>query len=399
MRFLAKQPIMTANRKTVGYELLFRASWENRFSGDGDAASRSILDWAMTHGFKTLVGDARPFVNCTRSIFDDGSVALLPRETVLEILETITPDDNFYRECQHMRRAGFELALDDYDFHEHWDPYLELVQYIKIDITQTTPEQRTSLIRKMRGRKTRFLAERIEDENDLKMAAAEGFHLYQGYFFMKPVMTARRSPGKSVHHLQLLGEVSKPHLDMDHLLRLLRSEPALCYRLLRYINAASMGMRQTVTDLRRALILIGEEPARQIIRTALAAEITGGGNKEVLERCVERARFCELLAPDLKEHGEELYLMGMLSAVLPLLELDPSDISAHLPLRPEILAALANPESQEEHALALSVALACERGDWNRLSESCLRLGLAEDAIALKRQAASSWTSQMVQNV
>jgi EAL and modified HD-GYP domain-containing signal transduction protein len=399
MRFLAKQPIMTAARKTIGYELLFRATWENRFSGDGESASNSIVDWAVTHGFESLVGETKPFVNCTRALLVSRCATLLPKGTVLEILENVEADEEVLEACRYYRSQGFALALDDYDFREQWEPLLDIVQYVKIDFSQSTPEDRKGIIKRLKPRGMHFVAERIEDADQLKAAVAEGFDFFQGYFFMKPVMTARRGPGKSIHQLQLLAEICKQDLNLESFLRILRSEPSICYRVLRYVNSAAVSSRRTITDLRHAVMLIGEDESRRIVRTALAAELTGGSGIEAMERCVQRARFCELLATDLNSPREELYLMGMLSAVLPLLEMDVKDAAANLPLREEVIAALTDPATEEAHAQALSLAVAYERGDWGTMIESCHRLGIAEDDVAAKHYAAEQWTSAVVHHL
>ena len=54
-RFVARQPILTADEKVFGYELLFRDGIENFFrSTDADAASRSALNTSMLIGLDVL---------------------------------------------------------------------------------------------------------------------------------------------------------------------------------------------------------------------------------------------------------------------------------------------------------------------------------------------------------
>jgi EAL and modified HD-GYP domain-containing signal transduction protein len=83
-RFLGRQPILDAQRRLFGYELLYRAGKCDHFSGDPDQATREVIDhWLL------LIPDfhrAAYFVNCTRSALVEGLVTLLPSEsTVLEI--------------------------------------------------------------------------------------------------------------------------------------------------------------------------------------------------------------------------------------------------------------------------------------------------------------------------
>lgn len=121
-RFVARQPILDRSRRTYGYELLFRSGWENRFCADGEMASRHIIDNAVSFGMESLVGDTVPFVNCTRDLLVRGLPTLLPRYTVLELLEDIVVDEDLIAACKRFHALGYQLALDDYDFSERWEP-------------------------------------------------------------------------------------------------------------------------------------------------------------------------------------------------------------------------------------------------------------------------------------
>ena len=93
-RFLGRQPILDAERRLFGYELLYREGKTDHFSGDPEVATREVVDhWLM------LIPDPHQgaaFVNCTRTAIVDGLVTLLPPEsTVVEILEDIDPDPSF----------------------------------------------------------------------------------------------------------------------------------------------------------------------------------------------------------------------------------------------------------------------------------------------------------------
>ena len=78
---MARQPILTADEKVFGYELLFRDGVEDFFSGsaaDADVASRSTLNTSMLLGLDVLCDGRRAFVNCTRDILLKDYITLLP---------------------------------------------------------------------------------------------------------------------------------------------------------------------------------------------------------------------------------------------------------------------------------------------------------------------------------
>ena len=98
MRFppcIARQPILTADKKVCAYELLFREGKEDYFFGqDPEGATRTTLHTSVLVGLDVL-GDGHPaFINFTRDILQKEYVRLFPKEQiVVEILETVAGDE------------------------------------------------------------------------------------------------------------------------------------------------------------------------------------------------------------------------------------------------------------------------------------------------------------------
>lgn len=66
VRYMARQPILDLRGRLHGYELLFRDGPGVAFSGDGDLATRTMLDNSVIFGLEKLAGGVTAFVNCTR---------------------------------------------------------------------------------------------------------------------------------------------------------------------------------------------------------------------------------------------------------------------------------------------------------------------------------------------
>jgi len=99
IRFIARQAIFDRRRRVFGYELLFRSGWENRFLGDSDTATRMMIADGALYGFQELTRGTYSFINCTREALVDGLVTVLPKSTVLEILETVEADQEVINAC------------------------------------------------------------------------------------------------------------------------------------------------------------------------------------------------------------------------------------------------------------------------------------------------------------
>ncbi len=92
MRYVARQPILDLHGKVHGYELLFRDGPRAVFSGDGDLATRTMIDNTVLFGPGRLTGSLPAFLNCTEEALTGRLVHVLPSSmTVLKFLKHSSP--------------------------------------------------------------------------------------------------------------------------------------------------------------------------------------------------------------------------------------------------------------------------------------------------------------------
>jgi EAL and modified HD-GYP domain-containing signal transduction protein len=312
-RFLGRQAILDQKMDLYGYELLFRTSRVNAFSGDVEDATNQMIDSCLSmiacSSFKKL------FINCTRNALVNMSVKLLPSRTVvLEILENVTPDAEVVRACNELKRSGFRFALDDFSAYDNKGELVEIADYVKIDFRASTPDARQEIYKMFRGKKTTFLAEKVESLADVRTAQAEGNTLFQGYFHSRPeiIAEAQISAIQSVY-LQLFAALTESPMDDRKVERLLLMEPSLCYRLLRVANSAAYGFRHRISTIQEALHAVGKDAFRRLVTIVLASKLARSAPDGDTQQAIERACFCESLAAMLREDPAELYMLGMLS--------------------------------------------------------------------------------------
>src|ERR1700752_60332 len=147
--YVARQPIFDTRQRVVAYELLFRSGLENAFPRGVDsdlASSRVINDSVMVFGFGTLAGGRKLYVNATRKVLCDSLYAVLPvRQSVVELLESVKPDPTTIAACKDLKRAGYELAPDDFVDEPAMEPLVALADIIKVDFLATTPAARQAM--------------------------------------------------------------------------------------------------------------------------------------------------------------------------------------------------------------------------------------------------------------
>jgi c-di-GMP-related signal transduction protein len=83
---------------------------------------------------------------------------------------------------------GYTIALDDFFEQPGYGAMVDLADVIKIDFLSMDINQMYALLKKLqkRNRKIRFLAEKIETNQEFVSAEGIGFTLFQGYFFVNP---------------------------------------------------------------------------------------------------------------------------------------------------------------------------------------------------------------------
>jgi len=379
LRYVARQPILDLHGRIHAYELLFRAGPEAIFSGDGNVATSTMLDNTVLFGIEKLTGGLPAFVNCTlESLTEDLVHVLPPGQTVLEILETVEPTPELIEACRKLKAAGFRLALDDFVWAPKFDPLVQLADYIKVDFLMTSAEERQRLLRRLSGMKVALLAEKIETHAEYKRARAEGFTLFQGYYFCRPeLMENRKIPANRLSHLEVLQLMRGENIDLRKLTRLLKRDTSLTYRLLRLVNSPMCAVRQEVSSIQAALLAVGEEAFRRIATLAIASELNGDQPPEILRMAFVRGRFCELAAQQCALDPTEQFLLGMMSLLPAMLLIPMEKLTPALPLRDEIRLALLG-KKVPERAL-LQWLESHEQGDWQARDAANRESELDED--------------------
>lgn len=382
-RFMARQPIFDRHLRVYAYELLFRGGPENYFQSSPDAAPSVIADSITLFDLQTLIGHARAFINVDELALRLGAPRLLPPDrVVVEILESVAATDEIVSICRDLRAAGYLLALDDFIDDPALAPLVQLVHFLKVDFRLLDHDGRARIAAKYSNNGISLLAEKVETEHELTEARSLGYAYFQGYFFCKPSMLQTRDiPGNKLIYLQLLNAVAPAELDFAHIEDLLKQEPSLLYRLLRYLNSPLLGLRSEVRSIRHAITLLGELEFRRWVSIFAIVSMSADKPPELIRTALTRAYFCEeFSAPaHLPDKKSSLFLMGLLSITDALLDKPIAEILESLPVTQEVKTALIGGENPLHDVYELLLAL--ERAEWPHLSDYAARLHCPEDQV------------------
>ncbi|CAM2068667.1 HDOD domain-containing protein [Sulfidibacter corallicola] len=397
--FIARQPIFDRNQNVFGYELLFRSSLANYFDGSNQdkAASSVIADSTIVFGFDTLTSGKRAFINLTKDTLINYA-GLLPKDhTVLEILETVEPDQEVIEAVKQLKKNGYMFALDDFIYNPIWEPLIEVADIIKIDFLASGPEERQALVQRLKPMEKRLLAEKVETQEEFQQALAMGFDLFQGFFFAKPViLTKRGMSGSKVSNLQILRAINKPGLNYREIEDIIKTDLTLSYKLMSYINSAFFGLQTEIRSIKHALVLMGEREIRKWATLLALSTMTEDKPAELLKNGATRARMCELLAKKCGQGDKsaDYFLMGLFSIIDAIMDKNLAEILKDIPIARDIKNALMR-VARNPFRMVLEIVLAYEKGEFAGIQRYAARVNLRETEIPKAYMEAVEWAQQL----
>ncbi|ATW23411.1 EAL and HDOD domain-containing protein [Candidatus Formimonas warabiya] len=400
--FVARQPIMDRQQRVTFYELFFRSGLENFFDGTeyDKATADVIVNSFFVIGIKKLTGGKRALVNFTENLLINDIASILPPNLIgIEILETVEPSDDVIAACKKLKQMGYFLVLDDFVFEDRLMPLVKLADIIKVDFLNTTMADKISLVKRFGNKHTKFLAEKLEGQEDFEFAFNLGYSYFQGYYFSKPDIVVQRDiPSFKINYLMLLKEITKPvrELNFDLMEMIIKRDISISYKLLKYINCIGFQCIYRIKSIKHALVLLGQKEVMKWISLYILKGLGNDKPDVLMLISISRARFCELLAPlgGLEKHSFELFLMGMFSMIDALMDQPKPLILESLPISDEVKNVLL--EGNGKYSNIYHLMLSYEKGRWESVSSFCKILHISEKEVAKVYLEAVNWTNRII---
>ena len=378
-RFIARQAILNDNLTLLGYDLQFRkddsgvpgaAAWSASYVVD---ASTMVFHW------ESLTGNNLAFVAMGPEELKSGAALLLPRmKAVIEMSPSVPCDPETAANCEALKSAGYRLAFSGWVNQKERRPLTKFADFLRVDLSQLTPSEASEIARRDHPGKAILIANGVDSWEDHRRARELGFRGFQGNFFMQPQLFRRRQVASTRRNsLRLLQAILKTPLDQVEIEEILRGEPALTYKLLRYLNSPAMERQVEVRSIRTAIALLGEHEFRRW--ASVVAVVTPATDKpsELLRTGLARAYFCEKLALSRGvDHAYDYFFTGLFSVMDAVLDRPLPEIVDELGLAAEVRQALLG--SPNDLLEALQAAKSYEQGNWPSLKNAMEHLTLQE---------------------
>lgn len=396
--YIARQPILDSEQKTVGYELLFRDGPNNTFPDiDPELATNRLLSEHFLATHYSTIGDKLGFVNFPYQSLVNLVPTLFPKENlVVEILESCEPTAELLAAIKKMSQAGYTIALDDFLPRKEWLPFLPYTSIIKIDIRQYSLKKAQALIERLRSHNITFLAEKVETYEEFELAKQVGFDQFQGYFFSRPQLIRRKQIKPSfLTVVQLCKEIANQDINYDELERLISLDVTLSYKLLTFVNASYL-IRSEIKSFKQALVYLGEERLRKFISLVAITSTQDDKPDSLYSLSIQRARFCELLLSDMNTNLDEGlgFLTGMFSLLDSLFDQPLEELVEKMPIDHMVKSALVT--KQGTLGNILSLVKAYENADWMTVIAYRDKLEVSDEKLAKHYDDAIKWTEDLL---
>lgn len=386
--FLCREVVLGVDRKVAGYQFMLRQGTRERVRkrdrvvrhAYAEALVRELLRSDVAGG----LGSRAIFLDVADSFVGHPCLHELPPGRTVLVVEPhaddrAPPSHEVLAQVRALRAAGLLVGIPDPEIVPELAPLLPESDVVLLRAAGLDPARvgRRRVPLAQLGARARLLVRDLPTVEHADYCTTLGASFFQG-----PFVTAR----EDWHDNRLSPDLARIALLLGRLrddagnaevIGLIKQDPAISLRLLRYINAAAGGMSTSVASLDAALQLVGRARLYRWLMILFCSRADNGGRAAAsLESALVRGRLMELLAVERPVVEQEAaFLTGLLSLIDVVLQLPMERALASLAAAPPIEAAVVRGEGP--YAALLELATACESGEREHIDRCAERCGVS----------------------
>ncbi len=395
---VARQPIFDSNKKIVAYELLHREAGQTSFTQtDGDYATSNVIASSfLSLGIQSLTSGKQAFINFTGDLLLSGVVTLLPNDQlVVELLEDIDPSPEIIAACRALKDAGYVLALDDFVLRPDYRELISLADIIKVDFRLSDVADQARIIADLKKPGLRFLAEKVETEQEYLHAVHLGYELFQGYFFSRPtIISTGAVPINKIGYLRLMEALNTEEPNMKEIASAIESDVGLSLETVKLVNSAYFMRKQRIKNIQQAVVMLGLDGVRKWVYLTALRKMGDSLTPDVLiHTSLVRSKFMELFAGCIGEPGRarEFTLLGLFSLLDAITRQSFAKLLENINLTDEIKTVLVEGRCDSTLGRAYLLMCAYERGEWQKAIDLCETFAIKMDEAAMAYVNSLEW--------
>jgi EAL and modified HD-GYP domain-containing signal transduction protein len=401
--FLVREPLLDPQQRVVGYEL----SWQQPQDADAvRASSTPALESLLAFVAAQVLGgdDGQTWLLLDKILFLEAVPAMLsvdalhrmpPQYTVLSLPAATLANPDTLQAVQALRAGGVGILLRHFSRAPAGLRLPSLASFVEVRFSGANVATQARAYAALKQSGLTMVARPVDNWADFDACAALGLNAFVGKLHLTPrPSTNPRGMNPAQAIIVQLMQMVKQNAEIVQLEAVLKRDPTLSYKLLRFINSAGFGAGREVQSIRQALLLLGYTPLHRWLTLLLATASTTGYSPVLLETAVVRGRLAELLAQDAlgKSDAEQVFVAGMFSLLDRLLGMSMEEVLGSIQLPDEVIDALLTRSGRYGPYLAL--AEACELNS-DLVAALAISLKLSPEEINRAHLCALAWAQHV----
>lgn len=390
--FLVCQPIFDIQTETVdGYALLYRekADAVNEVSSNETVARAISQLFSGSEGTKMMQGKPA-YITFTEALLNENIASLFNKDKlIIRIDDEVAIQSSLMQKITSLRNKGYKFALNNFAFNQRSLNLLNLVDMVVIDVKNITDQELSSIYEVCHSFGKVMVAFGVDTQEDFERAKRFDFGYVQGAYFAEPEITLDEDENtgafSQTNFFRLIKEMSVEYPDADAIADIISSDVAMTYKLLRLANSAYFALRNKVSTVKQAVVIMGVRQLRDWLYLLSFENISGAKTSELLRLSFLRGALCQTLAKEcgiLKVYHEDCYLVGMFSTLDILMKTPMENLLEELPFSDSVKEGLVHRSGAMGDLLNLVIAY--EQGNWSAVHDYSEALQLDSKVVARK---------------
>lgn len=404
--FTAHQPILDSEINIYGYEFFSRSSMKDDKSNTIHTATtdtKTLFSLFSNFDLEHLLNSKKIFLNCILELSDTSDYfdLLSPKNVYLEVSLPSNPEDqsiidSISEKMVELKERGFHLACSEIVFEEKFAKWFELVDCIKFtktDISKFSQEDLRVLlgqVKKGKDQKKILVAERVETRQQFDLLKKIKFDYFQGFFFSKPINMAVKITNPGMTTMLKLINLVIAEAEFKDIEDVLKTDAAISFKLLRYLNSYGVGGGQKVETFNRALMILGYKKLLKWLTILFTSVEKKQGSDIISKTALMRAKFMENIALETdKRDADSYFMVGLFSMLDALLDVRLDIALNSINISDEIKNSVLKQEGK--YSELLHIAKMLEKNEWIEILASLFKLGIDTDTMNEKYMEAVQW--------
>lgn len=322
----------------------------------GEQTGALFLSAFAEFGLERVVGRRKAFIAASARTLTGGLPLPMPKQRVTLQIKDALLSPNVVSSFRAWKDLGFDLALDQFEPSPTSLELLNVVDYVKIDVSHRSEQEIRDVIEGMKHYFVEPIATGIETNERLRFCSSLGFTGFQGDFLFRPQRLQRTElPSSFAVVSQVLTLLQNPDVDFGAVEAAVKRDASLSVAVLKFLNSGAYGFRREVSSISQAVSMLGlNEFTKWLVLVLLAARKDKPG--ELLTTALVRARTCENFAKSRAlANPAQAFTIGLLSLLDAILDRPMEVLLDELPLTAQVRAAILEFAGLEGEVLELVV--------------------------------------------